>query len=39
MKQAILNLSLSLKKIRKQVFLEQMDQVVPWAALVKLIAP
>ena len=39
MKQAILNLSLSLKKTRKQVFLEQMDQVVPWAALVKLIAP
>ena len=39
MKQAILNLSLSLKKTRKQVFLEQMDQVVPWAALVNLIAP
>ena len=39
MKQAILNLSLSLKKTRKQVFLEQMDQVVPWAALVELIAP
>jgi len=37
-KQAILNLSLSLKKTRKQVFLEQMDQVVPWAALVELIA-
>ena len=39
MKQAILNLSLILKKTRKQVFLEQMDQVVPWAALVNLIAP
>ncbi|EKD97018.1 MAG: hypothetical protein ACD_23C01124G0001 [uncultured bacterium] len=39
MKQATLNLSLSLKKTRKQVFLEQMDQVVPWAALVELIAP
>ena len=39
MKQAILNLSLSLKKTRKQVFLEQMDQVVLWAALVELIAP
>lgn len=39
MKQAILNLSLSLKKTRKQVFLEQMDQMVPWAALVELVAP
>ena len=39
MKQAILNLSLSLKKTRKQVFLEQMDQVMQWAALVELIAP
>ncbi|MDP3708353.1 MAG: IS5 family transposase [Polaromonas sp.] len=39
MKQAALNLNLSVKKTRKQVFLEQMDQVVPWAALVKLIAP
>lgn len=39
MKQAALNLSLSIKKTRKQVFLEQMDQVVPWAALVELIAP
>ena len=39
MKQAALNLNLSVKKTRKQVFLEQMDQVVPWAALVELIAP
>jgi IS5 family transposase len=39
MKQAALNLNLSIKKTRKQVFLEQMDQVVPWAALVELIAP
>ena len=39
MKQATLNLNLSVKKTRKQVFLEQMDQVVPWAALVELIAP
>ena len=39
MKQAILNLGLSLKKTRKQVFLEQMKPVVPWAELVKLIAP
>ena len=28
MKQEILNLNLSLKKTRKQVFLEKMDQVV-----------
>ncbi len=39
MKQGILNLDLSAKKTRKQVFLEQMDQVVPWAALVEHIAP
>ena len=39
MKQAALNLNLSVKKTRKQVFLEQMDKVVPWAALVGLIVP
>jgi IS5 family transposase len=39
MKQAVLALNLSVKKTRKQVFLEQMEQVVPWAALVELIAP
>jgi IS5 family transposase len=39
MKQTALNLNLKLKKTRKQVFLEQMEQVVPWAALVELIAP
>ena len=39
MKQATLPLDLSVKKTRKQVFLDQMDQVVPWAALVELIAP
>ena len=39
MKQAALDLNLSLKKTRKQVFLEQMEQVVPWAALVERIAP
>ena len=39
MKQAALNLSLIVKKTRKQVLLEQMDQVVPWAALEELIAP
>ena len=39
MKQATLNLNLILKKTRKREFLEQMEQVVPWAALVELIAP
>jgi IS5 family transposase len=39
MKQATLNLNLNIKKTRKQVFLEQMEQVVPWADLVDLIAP
>jgi IS5 family transposase len=39
MKQATLNLDLSAKKTRKQVFLDQMNQVVPWDALVELIAP
>jgi IS5 family transposase len=39
MKQAALNLNLNLKKTRKREFLEQMEQVVPWAALVALIAP
>lgn len=39
MKQASLHLNLNAKKTRKQVFLEQMEQVVPWTALVELIAP
>jgi IS5 family transposase len=39
MKQASLNLDLSAKKTRKQVFLDQMEHVVPWTALVELIAP
>lgn len=39
MKQAALDLKLSLKKTRKREFLEQMEQVVPWRALVELIAP
>jgi transposase, IS5 family len=38
MKQASLNLDLNVKKTRKQFFLQQMDQVVPWAALVELMA-
>ena len=39
MKQSSLGLNLSTKKTRKQELLAQMDQVVPWAALVELIAP
>jgi len=39
MKQAALNLNLSARKTRKREFLEQMDKVVPWTALVALIAP
>ena len=39
MKQVVLKMDLNLKKTRKQVFLEQMEQVVPWADLVELIAP
>ena len=39
MKQAALDLNLSLKKTRKREFLEQMERVVPWAMLVALIAP
>jgi transposase, IS5 family len=39
MKQATLALNLNVKKTRKQVFLDQMEQVVPWADLIALIAP
>ena len=39
MKQTTLNLDLSLKRTRKREFLEQMNHVVLWAELVKLIAP
>ena len=38
MKQTSLKLNLNVKKTRKQIFLEQMEQVVPWAELVALIA-
>ena len=34
-----LDLNLSTKKTRKQELLAQMDRVVPWAALVEVIAP
>ena len=39
MKQSCPEPNLSTRKTRKQVFLQQMDVVVPWAALVELIAP
>ncbi|TXJ17536.1 MAG: transposase, partial [Alicycliphilus sp.] len=39
MKQISLALNLSTRQTRKQVFLEQMEQVVPWQELVQLIAP
>jgi hypothetical protein len=39
MKQANLGLNLSTKKTRKREFLDEMDRVVPWAALVEVVAP
>ena len=39
MKQSRLDLNLSVKKTRKREFLSEMDLVVPWSALVELIAP
>ena len=39
MKQIGLALTLSTRQTRKQVFLEQMEQGVPWQDLVQLIAP
>jgi transposase, IS5 family len=39
MKQTSLHLDLKVKKTRKQIFLEQMEKAVPWAALVERIAP
>ena len=39
MKQASLELNVNTRKTRKREFLEQMERVVPWAALVALIAP
>ena len=37
MKQASLGLNLCVKKTRKREFLEQMELVVPWVALVELL--
>jgi len=39
MKQTDLGLNLTTKRTRKREFLAQMERVVPWAALVQLIAP
>ena len=39
MKQASLSLDLLTKKTRKQIFLEEMEKVAPWADLEALIAP
>jgi IS5 family transposase len=39
MKQASFDMNLSVKKTRKSEFLGQMELVVPWQALVELIAP
>lgn len=38
MKQLGLGLNLSTKKTRKREFLEEMERVVPWAALVQIVA-
>jgi IS5 family transposase len=39
MKQSALDLKLNVKKTRKREFLAQMECMVPWSALVALIAP
>ena len=39
MKQADLGLNLSVKATRKRKFLEEMERVVPWKALVELVRP
>jgi hypothetical protein len=39
MKQADLGLNLSTKRTRKREFLDQMNRVVPWSALIALIEP
>ena len=39
MKQAELGLNLTTKRTRKREFLAQMERVVPWSALVALVAP
>ena len=39
MKQVDLGLSLTTKRTRKRVFLDEMERVVPWTDLVALVAP
>ena len=39
MKRADLGLSLTTKRTRKREFLDQMERVVPWAALVQVVQP
>ena len=39
MNQISLGLNLSTKKTRKREFLEEMNKVVPWDALVQIVAP
>lgn len=39
MKQLGLGLNLSTKKTRKARFLDEMERVVPWAALVQIVEP
>lgn len=39
MKQADLGLNLTTKRTRKRKFLDEMERVVPWQALVDLITP
>lgn len=39
MKQLVLGLNLSTKRTRKREFLDEMNKVVPWAALVAVIEP
>ena len=39
MKQTSLGLNLSTKKTRKREFLDEMDRVVPWNALAKIVEP
>ena len=39
MKQADLGLNLTTKRTRKREFLDEMNRVVPWAALVELVTP
>jgi transposase, IS5 family len=39
MKQIRLDQNLSIKKTRKRELLEEMERVVPWAALVQIVEP